>query len=33
MAGINLNRKLTLEAPDRVADGAGGFTETLRALL
>lgn len=23
-----LNRKLVLEAPDRVADGAGGFVET-----
>lgn len=24
----HLNRKLTLEAPDRTADAAGGFTET-----
>ena len=28
MARVTLNRKLALEAPDRVADGAGGFTET-----
>ena len=24
----NLNRKLILEAPERVADGAGGYTDT-----
>lgn len=24
----NLNRQLVLEAPDRVADGSGGFVET-----
>ena len=27
-----LNRKLVLEAPDRVADGAGGFDEGWTAL-
>ena len=27
-----LNRKLTLEAPQRVADGAGGFTTTWASL-
>ena len=28
----HLNRKLILEAPERVADGAGGFTESWSAL-
>ncbi|MEM9434929.1 MAG: phage head closure protein [Pseudomonadota bacterium] len=28
---IHLNRKLVLEAADRVADGAGGFTEVWTA--
>lgn len=28
----NINRKLVLEAPQRVADGAGGYTETWQAL-
>ncbi len=27
-----LNRQLVLETPDRVADGAGGYVETWRAL-
>ena len=27
-----LNRRLTLEAPQRVPDGAGGYTETWLAL-
>lgn len=27
-----LNRRLTLEAPDRVADAAGGFQESWRVL-
>lgn len=27
-----LNRKLLLEAPVRIADGAGGYTETWQAL-
>ncbi len=27
-----LNRKLTLERPDRVPDGAGGFSETWQVL-
>lgn len=27
-----LNRKLVLEAPVRIADGAGGYTETWQAL-
>jgi len=30
--GYRLNRQLTLEAPERVADGAGGFMETWTAL-
>ncbi|MBL4627123.1 MAG: phage head closure protein [Roseicyclus sp.] len=28
----HLNRKLTLEAPTRVSDGAGGYTEIWQAL-
>lgn len=28
----NLNRKLVLEAPARVADGTGGYTESWNAL-
>ena len=32
MNGPVLNRKLVLEAPGRVGDGAGGFTETWTAL-
>ena len=32
MKCVHLNRKLTLEAPDRVPDGAGGFTEGWTAL-
>ncbi len=32
MSGPRLNRKLALEAPARVSDGAGGFTETWSAL-
>ncbi|OOY12615.1 MAG: head-tail adaptor protein [Rhodobacteraceae bacterium] len=32
MSVPDLNRKLVLEAPERVADGAGGFTEIWTAL-
>ncbi|MBO9444701.1 phage head closure protein [Ruegeria sp. R14_0] len=32
MKAPRLNRKLVLEAPVRVADGSGGFTETWTAL-
>ena len=32
MSAPHLNRKLVLEAPIRVADGAGGFAETWEAL-
>lgn len=28
MSVVRLNRQLALEAPDRVSDGAGGFSET-----
>ncbi len=28
MAGVTLSRKLVLETPERVADGAGGYTRT-----
>ncbi|MBV1903360.1 MAG: head-tail adaptor protein [Marinosulfonomonas sp.] len=28
MSGVHLNRKLVLEAPVRIADGAGGHSET-----
>ncbi len=31
MAGVALNRRLTLEEADRVPDGAGGFIETWQA--
>lgn len=32
MSKVRLNRCLSLEAPERVADGAGGFVETWREL-
>ncbi len=32
MKAPKLNRKLVLEAPNRVADGAGGFVETWAPL-
>ncbi len=32
MTAPRLNRKLVLETPDRVADGAGGFVETWAVL-
>ena len=32
MKAPRLNRRLTLEAPQRVADGAGGFSESWVAL-
>lgn len=32
MTRVHLSRQLTLEATDRVADGAGGFVETWQAL-
>jgi len=32
MKQVQLNRKLVLEAPERVADGAGGFSVTWVAL-
>lgn len=32
MSAPNLNRKLTLEAPQQVPDGAGGFQETWMPL-
>lgn len=32
MSGPKLNRKLTLEAPVRVMDGAGGYSESWTAL-
>lgn len=32
MSAPQLNRRLVLEAPVRVADGAGGFVETWTAL-
>lgn len=32
MAVPNLNRKLVLEAPERIADGAGGFSHAWVAL-
>ena len=31
MSGARLNRALVLEAPERVADGAGGFAENWAA--
>jgi SPP1 family predicted phage head-tail adaptor len=32
MSRINLNRRLILEAPTQVPDGAGGYTENWSAL-
>lgn len=32
MSGINLNRRLVLEAAERVPDGAGGYAEAWMAL-
>ncbi|GAA5079378.1 phage head closure protein [Roseibacterium beibuensis] len=32
MSAPDLSRRLTLEAPNRVPDGAGGFTESWAAL-
>ncbi len=32
MTSINLNRRMTLEAPVRVPDGAGGYTESWNEL-
>lgn len=32
MSGPHLNRRLVLETPVRLADGAGGFTETWTVL-
>src|SRR6056297_1513239 len=32
MGRVHLNRQLVLEAPERVADGAGGFTEAWMGL-
>ena len=32
MKHINLNRHLVLEAPERVADGAGGYAETWQPI-
>jgi len=32
MAHVKLNRKLVLEAPQQLSDGAGGFSETWVAL-
>lgn len=32
MTGPHLNRKLVLEAPDRISDGAGGFDQTWLPL-
>ena len=32
MSRVSLNRKLVLEEPQRVSDGAGGFTEIWVAL-
>lgn len=32
MRAVQLNRKLVLEAPQKVADGAGGFTVSWTAL-
>lgn len=32
MSGPAMTRRLVLEAPERVADGAGGFSETWVAL-
>ncbi|WGW02513.1 head-tail adaptor protein [Tropicibacter oceani] len=32
MSGVTLSRRLTLERPERVSDGAGGYAETWSAL-
>ncbi|SLN46126.1 Phage head-tail joining protein [Roseovarius albus] len=32
MKRVHLNRKLVLEAPERVADGAGGYSESWAAV-
>ncbi len=32
MSRVNLNRRLILETPERVADGAGGYADTWRQL-
>lgn len=32
MGGVTLNRRVTLESPTRVADGAGGFVESWAVL-
>lgn len=32
MGSVRLNRQLVLEAPERVADGAGGWSESWAAL-
>lgn len=32
MSRVSLNRRLVLEAPDRVPDGAGGYTDGWTAL-
>ena len=32
MSRVNLNRKMLLEAPTRVPDGAGGYTESWSPL-
>ena len=32
MAGVTLNRRLILEAPERVADGAGGFIRSWNVI-
>lgn len=32
MTGPQLNRRLYLEAPERVADGSGGYVETWKVL-
>ncbi len=32
MKRVHLSRKLILEAPDRVADGAGGYSESWAAI-
>ncbi|MFW2543525.1 phage head closure protein [Primorskyibacter sp. 2E107] len=32
MSGVNLNRRLVLESPEAVADGAGGYSQSWQAL-
>jgi len=32
MKHVNLNRHLVLEAPGRIADGAGGYTQTWQPI-